>query len=154
MKKIIISIAITTTIIAPLCLILGYNMAPDSYPPEIIRETETVTRWVTTPTTCDDCWRCIRSPLAITGRMDDDWLAVKCGDGCRESEKKFQLECRARTSRNYAGAAALFIYTGGKVKTLGGGEYMRQIVGPVMAGGGAYSNGTDHAARVNAGATW
>lgn len=153
MKKIIILTA-SHIAVAIACLILGYNMAPDAGPPEIIRETETVTRWVSQPTTCDDCWKCLRSPLGISGRMDDDWLAVKCGDGCRESEKKFQIESRARTSRNYAGVAAMAIYTDGRLKILGGGEYMRNVAGPVMVGGGAYSNGTDHAARVNAGATW
>lgn len=135
-------------------IVLGYNMAPDATPPEIIRETETVTRWVTTPTTCDDCWKCLRSPLDISGRMDADWLSVKCGDGCRESEKKFHLQCRARTSRNYAGVAAMAIYTDGRLKILGGGEYMRNVAGPVMVGGGAYSNGQDHAGKISAGAGW
>jgi hypothetical protein len=154
MKKIILSIAITAAIIAPLCLILGYRMAPDAGPPEIIRETETVTRWVTTPTTCDDCWKCLRSPLEVSGRMDADWLSVTCSDSCRESEKKFQIGCRARTSRNYAGVAALGIYVDGKIRILGGGEYMRNVAGPVMVGGGAYSNGQDHAGKISAGVRW
>ena len=154
MKKQILGAAIIAAVFLIVGIIIGYRMAPDATPPEIIRETETVTRWVTTPTTCDDCWTCLRAPLAISGRMDRDWLAVTCSDPCRTAEKRFQIGCKSEAPKNYAGAAAMAIYIDGRVRILGGGEYMRRALGPVWLGGGGYSNGTDHAGKISAGMGW
>lgn len=154
MKKTILAAVTIAAVFLIIGLILGYSMAPDAPPPEIIRETETVTRWIKQPSNCDEYRYCEESPLNITGAMSGSWLRVRCADACREAEKGFELECRPDRPKNYVGVAALAIYTDGRVKILVGGEYMRNVAGPVMVGGGAYSNGTDHAARVNAGATW
>ena len=73
--------------------------------PRIIRETETVTKYVKEqPTDMSGFIAAWNSPLNITGVMRNDWIDVTATDGYKQADKSFQISVPDYKNMILAGA--------------------------------------------------